>query len=223
MKYTLIIFLFTYSVCATSCIDERATKNTQTKIYLISPKKNNEDYQVVNLKDTALIAFDHQGDMGVWYGHFYHLKKEIPNGEYDIFIDNKIRLKAFMKNKMKDSVWIEYFENGNIQAISSYKNDLENGEYKRYYDSGKLSSIGSYVNGLSEGEFVEYYESGKLGSKRKYVNGKPMDTSFVYYESGKIRSLSYFKNGVHYREEIFDENGKLETIYDPINGIYLDE
>lgn len=167
----------------------------QTKIHLKAPKYINEwesyrgDYEFVNILDTAYLKVGHQEDMGTQYGHYYELKPNVPNGEYLIFVDDTMRLQAFVKNFNKDSTWTNYFGNGKSAYTSQYKN-------------GKLN-----------GESIAYYENGSIRSKGKYLNNIPVGTATTFYKSGTIESKCYYDNGTKVKEEVFDKNGKLIHVY----------
>lgn len=167
----------------------------QTKIHLKAPKYINEwesyrgDYEFVNILDTAYLKVGHQEDMGTQYGHYYELKPNVPNGEYLIFVDDTMRLRAFMKNCNRDSTWTEYYGNGKPANISQYK-------------FGKLN-----------GEKIYYYENGFIRSKEKYLNDVPVGIITYFYESGKIERKRYFDNGAMVKEEVFDEKGKIINVY----------
>jgi antitoxin component YwqK of YwqJK toxin-antitoxin module len=167
----------------------------QTKIHLKAPKYLNEfndfygDFQFVNIKDTTYIKVGHQEDMGAQYMHYYELKNKAPDGEYLIFVDDTMRLRAFMKDFNKDSTWTSYFGNGKPALTVPYK-------------KGKIN-----------GERIEYYKSGAIQSKVKFKNDKPIGIVTTFYESGKIERKCYYDNDVKVKEEVFDENGKIIRVY----------
>ena len=137
----------------------------------------------------------HREDMGAVYGQSYKLAPTAPDGEYEIYVDNKIELRAFLKN--------------NKQA----------GKWKTFYNNGKLHFIKEYKDGVLNGKIVEYYRTGKISYKGKFVNGKAINTATAYYESGKVKAENYFIDGEHVKQEVFFENGKLKYTRNPRTGI----
>lgn len=133
--------------------------------------------------------------MGVWYGHYYELKMQIPDHEYHIYVDDTLRLTACITNFQKDSIWTTYFPTGEIQSVISYKTGKRNGESLEFYKSGSLLRKGTYVNDCP-------------------ING----IVTTYYESGGIQAKFYYDHCTYIRQEVYDEHGKIEFIYDPKTG-----
>lgn len=168
---------------------------SQTKIKLISPQSKFDNYHLENTSDTTFVEITHQEDMGARYGQSYKLKLNVPDGEYEIYVDNNIELRAFIKNHKK------------------------NGKWKTYYNDGKLQSIRKYKGGVCNGKIINYHKNGKISAKGKCVDGKVINILTSYYESGKIQAKNYYINGEHVKQEVFYENGKLKLTCDPRTGI----
>lgn len=167
----------------------------QTKIKLTSPQSKYDDYHLENISDTIYIEITHKEDMGARYGQSYKLKLSAPDGEYEVYVDNNIELRAFLKNHKKEGKW------------------------KDFYNDGKLHSIRKYKDGVCDGKIINYHKNGKISLKAKCVNGKVVNISTSYYESGKIQAKNYYINGEHVKQEVFYENGKLKLTCDPRTGI----
>jgi hypothetical protein len=161
---------------------------SQIKIKLISPPDRRYDFELVNATDSAFIDIGHGEDMGYRYGHYYRLKWNAPDGEYELYVDDTLRERAFMKNSKKDSTWIYYYSNGKPKLIMPYH-------------KGKV-----------HGEMIAYNENGSIRSKGTITNDKANGIRTYFYKSGKIERKDYYENGNLMKEEEFDEKGKLKSV-----------
>lgn len=109
--YILILFLLSGQFAS-----------AQTIIKLKSPAHNQEEYQFTNPSDTTFIEVGHKEDMGTWYGRYYRLKTNIPDGEYNLYVDDTLQLKAFIKNFQRSGPWTYFYNNGQIKKTDTYSN-----------------------------------------------------------------------------------------------------
>ena len=112
----------------------------------------------------------------------------------------------FKKDGLFNGEKREYYEEGEIKAITPFKNSLAEGTYISYYPNGNMEEKYTYVNGEENGEGFSYYENGKLEEKYFMKNGKLDGEAINYFEDGKIRNKSIFKDGVLLEEEIYKDN-----------------
>ena len=166
----------------------------QTIIKLHSPVDDQHYYTFVNPHDSAYVCFWCMQDMGVNYGQCYMLKLDlvrkerfypIPDGEYDVYVDDTLEKKYSIKAGKENGAWVDYYKNGQPRKLTPYKD-------------GKIT-----------GEELNYYPSGKLACRVKWRNDYIVSNKLCFYESGKIASILYYdKNSFRYKEETFNEKGK---------------
>ena len=117
----------------------------------------------------------------------------------------------FKKDGLFNGEKREYYEEGEIKAITPFKNSLAEGTYISYYPNGNMEEKYTYINGEENGEGFSYYENGKLEEKYFMKNGKLDGEAFAYYPSGKLEVKDFFKNGKKEGESIFyHENGNIK-------------
>ncbi|WP_338946618.1 phosphatidylinositol-4-phosphate 5-kinase [Fusobacterium canifelinum] len=117
----------------------------------------------------------------------------------------------FKKDGLFNGEKREYYEEGEIKAITPFKNSLAEGTYISYYPNGNMEEKYTYVNGKENGEGFSYYENGKLEEKYFMKNGELDGEAFAYYPSGKLEVKDFFKNGKKEGESIFyHENGNIK-------------
>ena len=129
---------------------------------------------------------------------------EFPNGLLKQYF-------VFNKNGLLDGESREYYEEGDIQSVSSFKNNVADGIFISYYQNGNMEEKYTYVNGQANGECFSYYENGKLEERYFLKNGEIDGEAFAYYPSGKLEVKDFFKDGKKEGESIFyHENGNIK-------------
>ncbi len=131
LKYLFIIIVII-------CSHIKGGAQEAHKIHLNKIKSENKnlefDYDLVCAKDSVYIDFKYSGDFGITYYVSFRLKENIPDGEYRIYVDNKLAQKSYIKNGLKDSLWVEYQENGERRETPYHKGAID-GYIIEYYDN----------------------------------------------------------------------------------------
>ena len=112
----------------------------------------------------------------------------------------------FNKNGLLDGESREYYEEGDIQSVSSFKNNVANGLFISYYQNGNIKDKQNYKNGNGEGEGLFYYENGQLEEKYFMKNGKLDGEAINYFNDGKIRHKAIYKDDIMLEEEVHENN-----------------
>ena len=182
-----------FAICLALCFITKITFS-QFVIKLRSPQNRQHDYQLVNPSDSVFIEVGHSEDMDVHYNQFYALKESIADGQYDVFVDDTLRFRAFIKNKQKDSTWITFFPNGRLQSLTRYSAGKRNGKQEDFYNNGAIQRKSLFQNDCPVGEII------------------------AFFQNGKIEAKSYYDNCVYIRQEVYDQKGNLKFIHDPKTG-----
>ena len=119
----------------------------------------------------------------------------------------------FNKNGLLDGESREYYEEGDIKAVSPFKNNIPDGVFILYYQNGNIQEKHTYKNGNEEGEGLFYYENGQLEEKYFMKNGKLDGEAINYFEDGKIRNKAIFKDGIILEEEVHENNEIKKNIF----------
>ena len=119
----------------------------------------------------------------------------------------------FKKDGLFNGEKREYYEEGEIKAITPFKNSLAEGTYISYYQNGNIKVKNTYKNGNEEGEGLFYYENGQLEEKYFMKNGKLDGEAINYFEDGKIRNKAIFKEGIILEEEVHENNEIQKNIF----------
>ena len=162
MRSTLFIFLLFLGKVSFS----------QTVIKLTHEAGPMHDYHYVNPSDTTFVFVYRAEDMGQWTDPAYSIKMnyntgkyDIPDGKYSIYINDTLDKEVFIKNKLPDSTWIQYYPDGKVHESYTFKDGKLNGEYTSYYTTGRIGSISVFKNGALDSD-IQYYESGCIMVKR---------------------------------------------------------
>ena len=112
----------------------------------------------------------------------------------------------FKKDGLFNGEKREYYEEGEIKAITPFKNSLAEGTYISYYQNGNIKVKNTYKNGNEEGEGLFYYENGQLEEKYFMKNGKLDGEAINYFNDGKIRHKAIYKDDIMLEEEVHENN-----------------
>ncbi|MBP1673568.1 MAG: hypothetical protein H6Q25_1383 [Bacteroidetes bacterium] len=151
-------------------------------------------------------------------------------------------------NGMRQGLWKEYYETGELRSLGKYSNSKMVGEWKFFYPNQDIEIIGNYRNGkkdglwqwfypnrqllmeenwedgVHEGLFVEYDESGKILTKGNYSEGAE-EGEWIYVNRGVVEKGSYYDGMKTGEWKIWFANGNLafemEYEQDLFNGKYV--
>lgn len=168
-------YIFTLLFLSSLTLFAQEGKKSTIKIL----KDEKENYSLEKSSDSIFVRITNSIIKG------FALKEEIPDGKYDIYVNNKLKSVYTIKNKKFEGSNLIYDDNGNIFRIRFFKNGKRDGLHKLFYDTGELN------------EEVNYTE------------GKMVGVSKTYYKNGVIRSKSYFEDDKLKKTEKFDEQGIL--------------
>lgn len=174
MRTTLLLFLFFLGKLSFS----------QTIIKLTHEAGPMHDYHYVNLADTAFVFVYRDEDMGKWTNPAYSLKMnystgkyDFPDGKYVVYINDTLDKEVFIKNKLPDSTWINYYPNGNKKQLITYKDGKLHGNSIYYKFNRNIWAISSFENGILNSS-IQYYESGCIQIKQTRKEGDMIEETF---------------------------------------------
>ena len=138
----------------------------------------------------------------------------------DYWENGNLMEKGYYKNGKKDGIWEEYFEdNGNLQYMTTYQDGKRNGLFESYHYNGALDRKGNYKNGEQDGLWVENYSNGQLLDKLFFKNGDLDGPGESYHKNGNLSHKFNAKDGkYHGMAQWYYENGQLMKKVNFING-----
>jgi len=169
----------------------------------------------------------------VYQGQFMHGK---PIGKFTYYFDDGKTVKSvsdFSKNgvahvityhfngkissqgkfidKIKDSAWVYFGDNGMKIADESYVVGKKNGIWHQYdYQTGKLLEEVGYKNDLQHGLMQAWTPNEKLRYKINYKEGKANGPYFAYFSNGSLSESGLYRNSL--KDSVttyFDQTGKI--------------
>jgi len=181
---------------------------------------------------------DVKNGMTIYYYPNMRIKKEIyfENGreqgiskEYSIdgtiigiteykngFIVSREKINRTDIKGLKQGVWKEFWENGNVKTECFYNSGKKDGYFKEYDIKGNLINIFKYVNDslvVDSKETkkldvkTEYYPNGVIKKQGSFKNDIPEGVMREYSPEGKIINSKIYSNGIVIAEGIVDEKG----------------
>lgn len=129
------------------------------------------------------------------------------------------------KTSVIDSVYREYFPNGQLRSFGLYRMNKATGIWEYYYENGKLRMKGEIVNSKNQGIWQYFHENGERYMEGKLENGVRSGDWSIYYDNGKVKSQgAYIKGHPTGTWYYFYEDGtpKAVTNYVQGRGKYLE-
>lgn len=110
------------------------------------------------------------------HGFFKDKKLDVKHGPYTLFYPDGKR-KAFIgfKYNIPDSIFLTWYENGNLNDSGYIHENIKTGLWKTWYSNGLPESEGIYSGGAIDGTWNWYHTNGKPSAKEVYVNAKLSD------------------------------------------------
>ena len=137
---------------------------------------------------------------------------------------NKTQRFFFMENSfvngLRDGVWRQYWDNGQLWLKENYKNGKKEGSYIQYHENGKLNTNSNYKNGKPDGTWVYYWDNEKIRTKGNYKNGKLEGEWVEYSFEGQLKYKGHYKNNKKDGYWVYyDYDG---TIHKGLTGMWKD-
>lgn len=98
-----------------------------------------------------------------------------------------------METNGKSEIRRIFYENGKVQAETSYIDGKMDGNCRTYYESGVLLSESSFKDNMMHGARKEYYKSGKLKREDIWSYNKLL-SSVRYDEEGNCTAVKNFSS-----------------------------
>lgn len=112
--------------------------------------------------------------------------------------NNKLQMAGFyssLDSNIKEGLFVNYDENGNILKEGVYNSNKKNGEWKYYYpDSKNIWYMEHYDTGQIVGDLISYYKSGKIKRRETHKLYDTTVTGYCFEESGESRPFTPFVN-----------------------------
>ncbi len=70
---------------------------------------------------------------------------------------------------------------------------IRQGLFTEYYESGQIASTGPYKDGLEHGHWIDYYENGQIAAEGEYAHGEERGTWLYYDENGNLEDEETFE------------------------------
>lgn len=138
--------------------------------YLMMSNTTNKDYyDSGELKSEMIIR---GGELAK--GIFYH-----KNG--------KISLQGDYRDGMKQGLWSQYYEEGQLEAELMFLNDLFRGRNERFHKNGKTKELGywdGYYDYSSRTYKHEWWHENGMKKSERYYNGYIADSVMCWNENG---------------------------------------
>jgi len=90
------------------------------------------------------------------------------------------------RNGKLHGLWVEYYDNGQLEWKGTHKDGKREGSWVWYYDNGQVRTKGTYKDGKQTGPWVHHYDNGQIWTKGTYKDGKDDGPWVYYHEDGTV-------------------------------------
>jgi len=188
--------------------------------------KNDNSTKQVYCKDTSLVwVCPACSGSDTVYRLTYNSKK-IQDGDYIIYYDIQMTLKAhslsIKKNKPIGN-YKHWRRDGTLMFEGENSLGKDTCYHKTFYPNKNIQEYYRSVQDTIVGDILEYYESGQLKTKTHFVNGQRVIIN-NYYLNGQISQIEYIKKSSNWDDQYgnarveFDSLGNYKGTY----KLYLD-
>jgi antitoxin component YwqK of YwqJK toxin-antitoxin module len=116
----------------------------------------------------------------------------------------------------------KYYNNGNLKTVVKLKDYMWDGEFKEFYQTGELYALSYYSQGKLHGKETLFDKSGNVTQVHFFNKGKKIGRWEFYSSENKLEAYQYFNDeGLEYDYKRFDENGKQDRDIRSKRAIFL--
>lgn len=126
---------------------------------------------------------------------------------------------GYVKDGVKDGIWVEFHPNNIVKSIHNYTAGIENGPRLEFSTRGQVEKMTQVKDNALHGKYAEF-KFGRYVNQSDYANGV-LDGQYKEYfkNTDKIQKMVEFKAGKQDgKMQYFDEEGNVTLEYTYRNG-----
>ena len=127
----------------------------------------------------------------------------------EYFQNGQLRSKGYYKANKPIGQWQYFYENGKLRMTGEILHFKNHGKWNYFHENGEKYMEGTLENGLKQGFWSIYYDNGKLKSKGNYQKGHPIGTWEYFYEDGTQKAVTDYHQGRGLYREYY-KSGQLK-------------
>lgn len=128
---------------------------------------------------------------------------------------NGLKMQGLFKDsacKIKNSVFLYFFANDNLESTGRYVDNKLEGTYIRYHNNGMMADSGYYKAGKLTGEQIGWHPNGFM-SDSTFVKNDSITTEAAWFDNGNISEYGYYLHGKKNGQwNYFHKNGKPAAV-----------
>ena len=135
----------------------------------------------------------------------YQFEGGLKNGPFEERVANgRVSVSGFFKNGKKDSTWLFYDQNGDLEKQMGYALDSLHGSYLVYFPEGTINTAGSYQYGKKTGHWVWNLPEGKgVEMEGDFESNLQAGDWEYYYSSGELSYKANYSKGLRSGEWLY--------------------
>lgn len=120
---------------------------------------------------------------------------DIKHGVYEYFFGDKLFIKGYYNNGLKEGLWLHFNNNNEVILRSYFKSGLKIGDWKYYFNKNQLASIVPYKDDVKHGKCLGYGKNGNLTFDANYKNGKIDGIKSSFFLNGNKKDMVNYIDG----------------------------
>ncbi len=151
------------------------------------------------------------------YKNTFGIGGKVLHGEYikRNLTDKTLLEKGNFKYGLKNGVWKEWFQNGNLAKIVFWKKGVLNGIYKEFDTIGAISLKGHYKNGLKTGNWINYIKKDTIYYSHNIIKEKKTiraTLKSIFNKKNKSKKVTKPKSKKHhFFKKLFQKKTKTKN------------
>jgi antitoxin component YwqK of YwqJK toxin-antitoxin module len=143
----------------------------------------------------------------LWAFHTAHLRAQYLRYE----LNDKDTINIIDKDSLKQGLWLEFWQNGDLKSETYYKDNKKNGLEIIWYSSPDcVEQEAYYKNDKLDGTITHYSRKCRKDFVETYQNGVKEGIETEYYNNGVKKAEGYYKKGMldgYYK--VYDKKGRF--------------
>ena len=163
---------------------------------------------------TSRVTFYAQSGKIAAQGKYNGTKRDSTWTFYSMNSDNATSRVEYLDGK-RHGTEQKYYPNGKIAEELVWKHDIRNGVWKQFFDNGQLKISATYLVGDLDGIYMTYYSNSMPEVKGVFRNGIPVGEWQRFDENGKPVVIKYENGQIANMAELEDSDlAFFNTMFD---------
>lgn len=162
------------------------------------PYLKSDYYENGNVRSVGYVVFNEQAGGEVQHGYWQYF---YPSGI--------LQSAGAYKRGLRDDIWTNWFENGNIDSYGEYDKDKKDGRWRMFYEQGGKMAEGKFSKDLANGTWTYWHTNGVEETSGSYEDGLRQGKRVYHDLQGNKTWVGRFLDDQKNGEWRLEEDGRV--------------